>query len=336
MARYFVGGFVSFLSFALGLMMQVLPHDAASNLCNWTPYPDRCRELLPSWFDQWAWLLPTSLLAIGVVILFWVPIRGLLVAARSNRYSAKMLFAWVALFACLIGAIWALSVIARGPNQKSAGLSLKSMGLNPPPGVDLRDEIAKGSMAISFLNLCNSDGKHTLNRRSWSPVPQGMPLKRHLSFHSFYIVIANKSKTATLRGARLVLDAVENVGGRIFNEPLRCDRTGSASADIPPGGQDYFLLGEGNDESMAGFFSTKIISPAEYDTVVAQADQRDAQLIGFYLIDEKRNRYPLLKNDGYRIRICAYADDTPPIRARFLLNTRTRIELWLTAETWTS
>jgi hypothetical protein len=336
MARYFVGGFVSFLSFALGLMMQVLPHDAASNLCNWTPYPDRCRELLPSWFDQWAWLLPTSLLAIGVVILFWVPIRGLLLATRSNRYPAKMLFAWLALFACLTGAIWALSVIARGPNQKSAGLSLRAMGLNPPQGVDLRDEMVKGSMAISFLNLCNSDGKHTLNRRSWSPIPNGTTMKRRISLHGFYIAIENKSKTTTLRGARLVLDTVEGLGGRIFNEPLRCDRTGSASADIPPGGLDYFMLGEGSDASDAGFFSPKIISASEYDTIIAQADQRDAQMVGFHLIDEKQKRYQLLKNDGYRIRICAYADDSPPIRARFILNTRTRIELWLTAETWTS
>ena len=77
MFRFLAGVVLGAIGSVAGLTMQVGPHDAATNMCNWSPFPAFCQGLLPSWFDQWAWLLPTSLLCVAGILLFWAPLQAL-------------------------------------------------------------------------------------------------------------------------------------------------------------------------------------------------------------------------------------------------------------------
>jgi hypothetical protein len=52
-------------------MMQVGPHDAATNFCNWMPFWRTCRQFLPDWFDSWGWILPAFLFCIALIVLFF-------------------------------------------------------------------------------------------------------------------------------------------------------------------------------------------------------------------------------------------------------------------------
>jgi hypothetical protein len=66
--------------------MQVGPHDAGTNACNWSPLPSYCLTLVPNWFDQWAWLLPTSLVCAAAILFLWAPLQGLIrIAAHFRR-----------------------------------------------------------------------------------------------------------------------------------------------------------------------------------------------------------------------------------------------------------
>jgi hypothetical protein len=57
-----------------GIMMGAGPHDAATYFCGWSPFPDYCFGLVPSWFDKWGWTVPTSLLCVAIVLFLWAPI----------------------------------------------------------------------------------------------------------------------------------------------------------------------------------------------------------------------------------------------------------------------
>src|ERR1700689_3164888 len=62
------------------------PHDAGTNACNWSPLPSYCLTLVPNWFDQWAWLLPTSLVCAAAILFLWAPLQGLIrIAAHFRR-----------------------------------------------------------------------------------------------------------------------------------------------------------------------------------------------------------------------------------------------------------
>jgi hypothetical protein len=73
MFKIVLGLFAAFAGFALGVMMGAGPHDSAANLCGWAPFPDRCLELLPNWFDKWGRIFPTALVCFGIILLFWAP-----------------------------------------------------------------------------------------------------------------------------------------------------------------------------------------------------------------------------------------------------------------------
>ena len=212
----------------------------------------------------------------------------------------------------------------------SAGIELASIGLIPPEGVTLVDEIVVQSVAIVFLNLANSEGKESLFRRSWNALPNGCPGKRRFSYHQYFVAVENKSNNKTLRGVRLVAEILHGLGGQILNREFLCERTGTGSVDIPPKGKDYYLIGEGIDDSLAGTFHCKIVAPDEYDRILADIEQRDRQHIGFILSTSKGQKYSLLKNDDYRLSISAYADDNPPAVGTLVINAKTRIQLWLT------
>jgi hypothetical protein len=66
------------LSGGAAIMLQVGPHDAASNFCNWLSFWHQCRQSLPSSFDKWAWLFPAGLFAIALLIVAWMPLAHLL------------------------------------------------------------------------------------------------------------------------------------------------------------------------------------------------------------------------------------------------------------------
>ena len=212
----------------------------------------------------------------------------------------------------------------------SAGIELASIGLIPPEGATIVDEIVVQSLAIVFLNLANSEGKESLFRRSWNALPNGCPGKRRFSYHQYFVAVENKSSSKTLRGVRLVAETLHGLGGQILNREFPCERTGTGSADIPPKGKDYYLIGEGIDDSDAGIFHCKIVAPDEYDRILADIEQRERQHVGFILSTSKGQIYSLLKNDGYRLTISAYADDSPPAVGTLIINAKNRIQLWLT------
>jgi hypothetical protein len=78
MLKVVFGLFCTSVGFASGLMMEVGPHDAATNLCSWSPFPSFCLELAPGWFEHWGWLLPTSLFIGGLILAAWAPIAAIL------------------------------------------------------------------------------------------------------------------------------------------------------------------------------------------------------------------------------------------------------------------
>jgi hypothetical protein len=84
--RVFFGIFCAFLGFSAGLMMQVGPHDAATNVCNWLSFWQSCSASLPGSFDKWAWMLPASLLCAAAILLLWAPAAAV-IEAWSKRYG---------------------------------------------------------------------------------------------------------------------------------------------------------------------------------------------------------------------------------------------------------
>jgi hypothetical protein len=272
-------------------------------------HPSTPSECVPA-FEQWG---PTVVL--GLVIIFGTLVlidlyrllRPHIAAKLAHRKQLKHL-------------------------SSSAGLDLTSMGLTPPANVRVTDEIAVQSLAIVFPNLANSPAKGSLFRRSWTAFPNNGPGKRRFSYHQYFVAVENKSMTKTLRGVRLVAESIKGAGGQILNREFPCERTGTGSADIPPKAKDYYLIGEGVDESDAGTFQTRIVPPDEYERILADIELRERQYTGFVLSTSKGQRYSLLKNDGYRLAISAYADDNPPVTATLIIDAKDRIQLWLTGD----
>jgi hypothetical protein len=75
--------------FAIGggasLMLQVGPHDAATNVCNWLSVWHTCLQSLPDWFDRWAWVFPATLFGAAIAILIWTPVIHLVAVWRDRH-----------------------------------------------------------------------------------------------------------------------------------------------------------------------------------------------------------------------------------------------------------
>jgi hypothetical protein len=186
--------------------------------------------------------------------------------------------------------------------------------------------VSTSAMQIVFPNECNLPSKESLFRRSTSPFPDGSPIQSQLSIHRFFVGVKNTSQK-TLHNVRLVLEDLSGAGpGRVLNASCFCERTNRETADIPPQGMDYFLIGEGNDSSDKGIFHPAIMSKDEYERLLHTVEARSH--VGFVL-QPINARYDLLRNDGYRLHITAYADDAPPNEKEFIINARELIEIFL-------
>jgi hypothetical protein len=184
----------------------------------------------------------------------------------------------------------------------------------------------QGNINLVFPFEANSEGKESLFKRSWSPLPN-RPILRQVSIHRFFVSVENPSSAKTLRNVRVVMESISKFPGQVLDLPCICDRTGSEVADIPPRGHDYFLIGEGADYADDGLFRPRFISNDEYNALLAKLEANSH--IGFALHGPNGAQVPLLKNDGYLVEIAAYADDVPPVKAQLRIDAKHRIDLYL-------
>lgn len=85
------------------LMLQVGPHDAATNVCSWLSFWGGCLQSLPDSFNKWAWVFPTSLFALAVGILIWTPAVHIFAAWKNRRGLSDLRDAAAQLYGALRG-----------------------------------------------------------------------------------------------------------------------------------------------------------------------------------------------------------------------------------------
>jgi len=183
------------------------------------------------------------------------------------------------------------------------------------------------NLHLEYPSAANLDGTESLFKRSWMPIAKEGNFDRKLSIHKLYVAVDNKSNNKTLRGVRVVMESLERLPSQVLNLPCICDRTQTEICDIPPGGTDYFLIGEGADNTDSGMFHSKWLSAEDYVLLLSQIDAQS--YLGFALHSTLNRKIPLLKNDDYILHVTAYADDTFPFRAKLTINTKTRIDMFL-------
>jgi cbb3-type cytochrome oxidase subunit 3 len=184
-------------------------------------------------------------------------------------------------------------------------------------------EAAAPRVELLFPDECNSAGKDSTYRQSWTPLASGLPGPR-ISVHRFYVGARNPTNDRTLRNVRLVMEALRLGPGQVLNLSCMCERTQTPNVDIPPGGTEFFLIGEGIDESDAGIFRPKIMAASEYETLM-QTINSHKEHSRFRLVSKTSN-IPLLRNDGYKLELTAYADDIPPTAKVLTIDARNTIE----------
>jgi hypothetical protein len=67
--RNFVSILLAFFG-AVSVMVEVGPHDAATNLCNYLTLWQDCHQSLPGWFSRWAWVLPIFLFCVAGLLIW--------------------------------------------------------------------------------------------------------------------------------------------------------------------------------------------------------------------------------------------------------------------------
>lgn len=187
----------------------------------------------------------------------------------------------------------------------------------------LKKKFSVKKIEIAFPNECNLETKegHPFKRSS-SPLFSGKPRSNKKSLHQFFIGVHNPSSQKTLRDVRLFIEC--QTFGSVFSEYLTCERTRSDSVDISPQMTDYFMLGQGVDESKSGIFHPRVNPDADYMSFFdpMETDKH----IGFVILGVQR-RPALLKNNGLKLVARVFADDTPPEECEFRLDLRDRITL---------
>jgi hypothetical protein len=189
-----------------------------------------------------------------------------------------------------------------------------------------RADLATPRIEILFPERCNSPGTESAFKRSWSPLNKAGGSARRISLHTFYVGIQNPSNDKTLRNVRLLMESVSLGPGQVLNMSSVCARTQTDSADIPPGGLDYFLIGEGTDETDDGMFRPEFMMKPDYDALMATVDGNSHSS---FRIRNNSSSVPLLKNNGYTMEIVAYADDMPSTRRVLTIDAKDRIAMHL-------
>jgi hypothetical protein len=187
-------------------------------------------------------------------------------------------------------------------------------------------DLVADRIEVLFPEQCNSPGVESAFKRSWSPLCSEGGSARRISFHSFYVAVQNPTNSKTLRNVRLVMETLSLGPGQVLNMPCVCARTETDRANIPPGGEDFFLIGEGVDEDDAGMFRPRIMAKAEYDVLMNKVDSDEHSR---FKIRSGVRSVRLLKNDGYRLEITAYADDMPPARKVLIIDAKNRTAMHL-------
>jgi hypothetical protein len=187
-------------------------------------------------------------------------------------------------------------------------------------------DLVADRIEVLFPERCNSPGVESAFKRSWSPLCSEGGSARRVSFHSFFVAIQNPSNNKTLRNVRLVMETLSLGPGQVLNMSCVCERTETDRADIPPGGEDFFLIGEGVDEDDAGMFRPRFIAKAEYDVLMNKVDSDEHSR---FKIRSGTRSLPLLRNEGYRVEITAYADDMPPARKVLIIDAKNRTAMHL-------
>jgi hypothetical protein len=186
-------------------------------------------------------------------------------------------------------------------------------------------ELVADRIEILFPERCNSPAVDSPYRLSWSPLCSEGGAAQRISFHRCFLGVGNPSNGKTLRNVRLVMETLSLGPGQILNMPCVCERTQTEGVDIPPGAEEFFLIGEGIDDSDAGIFRPRFLTRVDYEAAIARTKNDNTR---FRIISGAR-AVPLLRNDGYRVEITAYADDTSPVKKVLIIDAKNQIALRL-------
>lgn len=187
----------------------------------------------------------------------------------------------------------------------------------------LKKKFSTKSIEIVFPNECNLETKegHPFKRSS-SPLFSGRPRTNKKTLEQFFIGIYNPNSQGTLRNVRLFIECQTFSSG--FSEYLICERTNSDAVDISPQMTNYFMLGQGIDDSETGMFHPRIDPDTDYLNFFDRMEGN--KHIGFVIFGTQR-RPALLKNNGLKLAAKVFADDTAPEECEFRLDLKDRITL---------
>ena len=218
------------------------------------------------------------------------------------------------------------------PSQNGSQLYLSECEIVANGRSEIRAvEQTRAPWELVFPAEANLDHKQSLFVRSWTELPSGNPIERRFSRHQLFLGVDNPPNSRTLRNLRVVIEAVSNPP-HVTSLFCLCDSTRTNRTDVHPGATEYFLIGEGFDESHRGMHSPRIVNLEEYRSTLAHLKEQDRLHIGFTLLLANGHQIPLLRNDGIELNVTAYADDVPPVSVVLVLNTRTRIEMYVKSQ----
>jgi hypothetical protein len=86
--RKLLSTLIALFGFA-SLMLQVGPHDAGTNFCNWVVFWRDCPQSLPVWFSQWAWVFPAVLFFVAIGVFVWPLTRRLRATGNGEFISLE-------------------------------------------------------------------------------------------------------------------------------------------------------------------------------------------------------------------------------------------------------
>lgn len=226
--------------------------------------------------------------------------------------SAKATDVWFLSAAALFLAVYVTAAYFVAPRVK-ARLAARRQGKGKP-------------LKISYENKINCDGKVGICKTSSTAIAAGLPLQGDpITENRFYVGVTNMG-SATLRNVTLVINNVAPPPTPVRIH-LVCARTGLTNVDIPPGGEELFLIFRGFDSNQDGFHRADIMDPQAYDALKRHVDAN--RHVGGDICTAPERGIPLLRNDGNIIDLCANADDSVPDFATVVINAKLRLSLYV-------